>query len=179
MIRAAASTQAFGGFRRPKLKAKRELTMNYHVITKSVGAQPLAAVRRSVRIGEVGRAWKPALDLVWEFLRRHEGLRTDGHNCFLYHHPALGEAAMVVDFGVQVIRPFQDAGEVVCTETPAGEVAMTTHIGSYGKLAAAHEAITLWRAATGRAFGACSWEIYGDWTDDETKLETQVVYLLS
>ena len=153
--------------------------MSYHVVTKTVSAQPLATVRRRVRIGEVVGAWKPALDLVWEFLRRQEGLRTDGHNCFLYHHPAPGEAEMVAYFGVQVVRPFQDAGEVVCTETPAGEVAMTTHIGSYGKLAAAHEAINSWRAATGRAFGACSWEIYGDWNDDEAKLETQVVYLLS
>ena len=153
--------------------------MNYHVVTKTVSAQPLAAVQRRVRIGDVARAWKPALDLVWEFLRRHEGLRTDGHNCFLYHHRARGEAAMVVDFGVQVIRPFQDAGEVVCIETPAGEVAMTTHIGSHAKLAAAHEALNSWRAATGRAFGAYSWEVYGDWTDDEAKLQTQVVYLLS
>lgn len=153
--------------------------MNYQVVTKTVSSQPLAAVRRRVRIGDVGRAWKPALDLVWEFLRQHEGLRTDGHNCFFYRHPADGEATMVVEFGVQVIRSFQDAGEVICTETPAGEVAMTTHIGSYAKLAAAHEAINSWRAATGRAFGGCSWEIYGDWTDDEAKLETQVVYLLS
>ena len=151
--------------------------MNYQVVTKTVGSQPLAAVRRRVRIGDVGRAWKPALDLVWEFLRGNEGLRTDGHNCFLCR-VAPGEAAMVVDFGVQVIQPFQDAGEVVCRETPAGEVVITTHIGSYGKLAAAHEAINSWRAATGRAFGACSWEIYGDWTEDEAKLETQVVYLL-
>jgi len=153
--------------------------MNYQVVTKTVGSQPLAAVRRRVRMGEVGRAWKPALDLVWEFLRRHEGLRTDGHNCFLYHHPAPGEAAMTVDFGVQVIQSFEDAGEVLYTETPAGEVVMTTHIGSYARLAAAHEAIKSWRAANGRAFGGCSWEIYGDWTDDETKLETQVMYLLS
>jgi hypothetical protein len=152
--------------------------MEYHVVTKTVSAQPLAAVRRRVRIADVGKAWKPALDIVWEFLRQHEGLRTDGHNCFLYHHPAPGEATMVVDFGVQVIRPFEDTGEVICTETPAGEVAMTTHIGSYGKLAAAHEAINSWRALTGRASG-CSWEIYGDWTDNEEKLETQVVYLLS
>lgn len=152
--------------------------MDYQVVTKMVGAQPLAAVRRQVRIGEVRKAWGPALDLVWEFLRRQEGLRTDGHNCFLYHHPTQGEEAMVVDFGVQVIRPFPDAGEVVCTETPAGEVAMTTHVGSYAKLGAAHEAINSWRAATGRESGY-SWEIYGDWTDDETKLETQVVYLLS
>jgi effector-binding domain-containing protein len=157
---------------------KAGLSMEYQVVTKTVGPQLLAAVRRQVRIGEVGRAWKPALDLVWEFLRSHEGLRTDGHNCFLYHHPAPGEPTMVVDFGVQVIRPFESAGEVVCTETPAGEVAMTTHIGSYGKLSAAHEAINSWRAATGRAFEGCSWEIYGDWTDDEAKLETQVVYLL-
>ena len=153
--------------------------MNYHVVTKSVSAQPLASVRRRVPKGEVGRAWKPALDLVWEFLRRHEGLRSDGHNCFLYHHSTPGEAEMIVDFGVQVIRPFAAAGEVVCTETPAGEVAMTTHIGSYAKLGAAHEAINSWRATSGRAFGACSWEIYGDWTEDEAKLETQVIYLLS
>jgi effector-binding domain-containing protein len=85
---------------------------------------------------------------------------------------------MDVDFGVQVIRPFSDEGDVVCTETPAGEVAMTTHIGSYAGLAAAHGAIHSWRVATGRVFSACSWEIYGDWTADESKLETQVCYLL-
>jgi len=159
------------------LRGKR--SMSYEVITKTVSAQPLAAVRRRVLSGDVGRTWKPALDIVWEFLRRREGLRVDGHNCFLYHHAANGEAAMDIDFGVQVIRPFKDEGEIICTETPAGEVAMTTHIGSYAKLAAAHNAIRSWRAATGRSLGACSWEIYGDWTEDEAKLETQVIYLLS
>ena len=153
--------------------------MSYEVVTKTVSSQILAAVRRRVFIGQVGRAWKPALDLVWEFLRRQDGLRTDGHNCFLYHHPPNREAALDIDFGVQVVRPFSGEGEVVCTETPAGEVAMTTHLGSYSGLAAAHSAVHSWRAATGRAFGACSWEIYGDWTEDEAKLETQVVYLLS
>jgi effector-binding domain-containing protein len=162
-----------------QIELKEKLSMNYQIVTKTVSSQPLAAVRRRLRIGEVAEAWKPALDLVWRFLRSHEGLRSDGHNCFLYHHPAAGEAAMDVDFGVQIIRPFQDAGEVICTETPAGEVVMTTHIGSYGQLAAAHEAIKSWRAETGRAFSGYSWEIYGDWSDDEAKLETQVVYLLS
>ena len=153
--------------------------MNYQVITKNVSPQLLAAVRRRVAIGEVWKEWKPAPDLVWDFLRRNEDLRTGGHNCFLYHHPAPGETTIVVDFGVQVIQSFPDAGEVVCTETPAGEVVMTTHIGSYGKLAAAHQAIKSWCVSNGRELGGCSWEIYGDWTDDETKLETQVVYLLS
>lgn len=152
--------------------------MNYQVVTKTVTAQPLAAVRRRTLIRDIGRVWKPALDLVWEFLRRHEGLRTDGHNCFLYHHPARRDAPMEIDFGVQVVRQFEGEGEVIFTETPAGEVAMATHVGSYDQLGAAHDAIHSWRAASGRAFGGYSWEIYGDWNNDPSKLETQVVYLL-
>jgi effector-binding domain-containing protein len=155
------------------------LSMKYEVVIRTVAPQQIAAVRRRVRIGEVGKAWKPALDLVWAFLGHHRGPRTDGHNCFLYHYPAPGEPAMTVDFGVQVSRPFQDEGEVICTATPAGEVVITTHTGSYAGLAAAHQAVRAWSAASGRAIGGFCWEIYGDWTDDETKLETQVVYLLS
>ena len=153
--------------------------MNHQIVIKTVSAQPLAAVWRRALSRDVGRIWKPALDLVWDFLRRHEGLRAGGHNCFLYRHSDHRDAAMDIDFGVQVIRPFEGEGEVICTETPAGEIAMTTHVGSYDNLAAAYDAIHSWRAATGRAFAGYSWEIYGDWTNDITKLETQVVYLLS
>lgn len=152
--------------------------MSYQVETKAVSAQTLAAVRRRVLSRDIGRTWKPALDLVWEFIRRHEDLRAGGHNCFLYHHAAHPDGTIDVEFGVQVVRPFSDEGEVVCTQTPAGEVAMTTHIGGYDKLAGAHNAIHSWRAATDRTFGGHSWEIYGDWTDDPAKLETQVFYLL-
>ncbi|HYW69556.1 MAG TPA: GyrI-like domain-containing protein [Pyrinomonadaceae bacterium] len=152
--------------------------MNYQIVTKTVSSQPLAAVRRRVRVGEVATAWKPALDLVWEFLGRHPGLRVDGHNCFLYHHPANRGEAMNVEFGVQVVRSFEGEGEVNFTETPAGEVAVTTHIGSYAGIGDAHNAIHRWRSETGRDFAGYSWEIYGDWTADETKLETQIVYLL-
>jgi hypothetical protein len=41
-----------------------------------------------------------------------------------------------------------------------------------------HDAIHAWRAANNRAFAATSWEIYGDWSDDPSKLETTIVYLL-
>lgn len=152
--------------------------MSYEVITKTVPTQRLAAVRRRVLIRDIGRTWKPALDLVWEFLRRHNDLRAGGHNCFLYHHPAHRDEAMDIDFGVQVIKSFDDEGEVVCTETPAGEVATTTHVGSYDKLGGAHDAIQSWAVANGRDFAGYSWEIYGDWNDDPSKLETEVVYLL-
>ena len=152
--------------------------MSHEVAIETVPAQPIAAVRRQVRIGEVARAWGPALDQVWAFLGRHPRLRTGGHNVFLYHHPARRDELMEVDFGVQVIRPFPGEGEVISTETPAGEVATTLHVGPYDQLAAAHDAIHAWRAANNRAFAVRSWEIYGDWSDDPAKLETRIMYLL-
>src|SRR5215467_6253067 len=98
--------------------------MSSTVSVRTVTPMKLAAVRRHVTIGGVGTAWKPALDQVWSFLRARPGLRTDGHNVFLYHHPERRDLPMDVDFGVEVVRAFETAGEVYATETPAGEVAM-------------------------------------------------------
>ncbi len=75
--------------------------MTYEIVTETAGARPIAAVRRRVRVGGVGTVWRPALDRVWAFLRRREGLRTDGHNIFVYHHPAGPGEPMEVDFGVE------------------------------------------------------------------------------
>lgn len=143
-----------------------------------VAARKLAAVRRQVAIGGVAAAWKPALDQVWAFLRAKPGLRTDGHNVFLYHHPARRDLPMDVDFGVEVVRAFEPEGEVRAVETPAGEAAVATHVGPYDRMMETHDAIHAWAAANQRAFAGTSWEIYGDWSDDPSKLETTIVYLL-
>jgi effector-binding domain-containing protein len=152
--------------------------MSHTVIIQTVPAQPIAAVRRRVHIDQIAGAWKPALDQVWAFLGRNAGLRAEGHNVFLYHRPARREEPMDIDFGVQVIRQFPSEGEVISTETPAGEIATALHVGPYDQLAAAHNAIHAWRAANNREFGSCFWEIYGDWSDDPAKLEMQIMYLL-
>ena len=123
-------------------------------------------------------AWKPALDKVWEFLRSQSGLHTDGHNVFLYHHPARRDQPMEVDFGVEVSREFESATEVNATETPAGVVAVAVHVGAYDRMKETHDAIHAWGAANNRAFARKSWEIYGDWSDDPSKLETTIMYLL-
>jgi effector-binding domain-containing protein len=151
----------------------------YEVVTEAVTSRPIAAVRRRVHVGKVSTAWRPALDQVWAFLRRHEGLRADGHNIFVYHHAARPGEPMNVDFGVEVTGAFEGEGEVVFTQTPAGQVASTLHIGPYDRLADAHAAIHAWRAAQGRALAGASWEIYGDWSEDEAKQEVRIVYLLA
>jgi effector-binding domain-containing protein len=153
--------------------------MAINVSVETVSARTLAAVRRTVRVGQIGTAWKPALDLVWQFLAQHPGLRSDGHNVFLYHHPASRGEPMDIDFGVQVTRSFTKEGEVSVTATPAGKVATALHVGPYERLGEAHDAIHAWAAANKVRFAGKSWEIYGDWPDDPAKLETRVEYLLS
>ena len=138
----------------------------------------LAAVRVQVPAGGVAAMWRPALDQVWSFLRSQPGLRTDGHNVFLYHHAA-GGGPMNVDFGVEVTRSFTPAGNVHETATPSGEAAIAIHRGGYDQLHAAHRAIQQWAKSHHRTFAGSSWEIYGDWSDDPSKLETTVVYLLA
>jgi effector-binding domain-containing protein len=153
--------------------------MTHEIVIETVAARPLAAVRRRVRIGEVSTSWRQPLDQVWAFLRRHQGLRTDGHNIFLYHHPADREDPMDVNFGVEITGPFEGEGEVVFAETPAGTVASTVHVGPYDRLREAHDAVHAWRAAQGRSFAGVSWEIYGDPSDDPTSFEVRVIYLLA
>lgn len=149
------------------------------VTIETVAPRKLAAVRRQVLIGQISSAWRPALDKVWEFLRKNPGLRTDGHNIFLYHHPSNRQLPMNVEFGVEVVRPFVPSGEVDLVETPAGKVASSLHIGPYDQMNKTHDAIHAWAAANGATFAGTSWEIYGDWTDDVSKLETRIEYLLS
>jgi effector-binding domain-containing protein len=145
---------------------------------QNVRPRKLAAVRCELAPGAVASAWGPALGKVWPFIRSQQGLWTDGHNVFLYHRPAEPGAPILRDFGVEVTRNFEAAGEVYVTETPAGEAAVAVHLGPYDRMNETHEAIRKWMAANRRESAGYSWEIYGDPTPDPTDTETTIVYLL-
>src|ERR1700730_8787050 len=114
--------------------------MPVSVNLQTVHPRKLAAVRRQFAPGAVGSAWGPALGKVWEFIRSQPGLRTDGHNIFLYHHPKQPRALILCDFGVEVTRTFETAGEVYATETPGGEAAVAVPAGAYNAMTEAPNA---------------------------------------
>jgi len=152
--------------------------MPVSVDVQTVYPRKLAAVRREVAPGAVGSAWGPALDKVWVFVRSQPGLRTDGHNVFLYHHPKQPGEPIACDFGVEVTRRFETADEVYATETPGGEAAVAVHRGPYNRMSETYNAIEQWMAANRREAAGHSWEIYGDPTPDPSETETTIVYLL-
>jgi effector-binding domain-containing protein len=152
--------------------------VKYEVVLEAAQAELIAAVRATVPSTGIARAWKPALDQVWAFLKTNPQLRP-GHNLFLYHHAERRADPMSIDFGVQVARQFEPEGNVRWIQTPAGEVARTVHVGPYDRLSDAHSALSEWCAAHNRKIGGASWEIYGHWNNDPTLLETTVKYLLA
>ena len=151
--------------------------MTYDVQTAAVKPELIAAVRARIRIAEIAKTWEPSLNQVWAFLKANPALKP-GHNLFLYHHGEGREHPMDIDFGVQVPARFNGKGNVQCVATPEGTIAFTRHIGPYGGLPAAHDAIHAWCRDNRCRIGAASWETYGDWYDDTSKLETTISYLL-
>ncbi|HEX6509687.1 MAG TPA: GyrI-like domain-containing protein, partial [Chloroflexota bacterium] len=103
-------------------------------------------------------------------------LRTDGHNIMLYRETG---ATLHVEAGVQVTRAFESSGAVVASTLPAGRTAMTTHRGPIAGLALAHRAVLDWCAAEGLRRTGTRWEIYGDWREDPSELETEVYWMLA
>jgi len=152
--------------------------MEHTVTIETLTPRLVAAVRRTAAPREVSTVWKPALDTVWAFLKTQPGLRTDGHNVFLYHHVEMPASGMPIDFGVEVTRRFEPAGDVHCVETPGGEAAVVVHRGDYSGIPQAHAALHRWAEQNQREIGAASLEIYGDWSADPSQLETTIQYLL-
>jgi effector-binding domain-containing protein len=147
--------------------------MEYEVLLATVEAHPTAAVTAPVPRADIAARFGPLLDVVWRFVRA-AGMTT-GHNVFLYR----GDDDLApIEFAVQVDEPFDDGDGVACSETPAGRVATTTHVGPYHELGAAHAAVRAWCARHDLVTSGVYWETYGDWDDDPARLRTDVFYLL-
>jgi effector-binding domain-containing protein len=156
-----------------------ERAVKYDISVETVAPRTLAAVRGQARFGEIGAAAMPALDKVWAFLKTHGTLRVPGgRNVFLYRRPARREDPMTIDFGVEVASAFPPEDDITCVQTPSGQAARTLYVGLYAQMHPAHQAIHQWCAQNGKRIGGMSWEVYGDWMEDETKLEMEIFYLL-
>lgn len=133
----------------------------YQVTIERTRECPTAVVKANTTWREFPTLWRALLDEVWAFLRATPGLRTDGHNVFLYSNDGNG-GGFAVEVGVQVAKSFEAAGRVVSSRLPATDAATTVHVGPPAQIGAAHDAVRAWCSQQGRALTGVSWEVYGD-----------------
>jgi effector-binding domain-containing protein len=138
----------------------------------------IAAVHARLAVGEAPGAFRRYLDQVYA-LAKTGAVQLDGQNVFFYQNVPDAPGEVDIAFGVGVKTPFIGSGQVQPTLLPAGEVAVTTHLGSYSRLGEAHAAVVSSCRVNGLAVTGARWEIYGHWTSDESQLRTDVLYLLA
>lgn len=149
---------------------------NDYVVSVTRGApRTIAAVQARLPLSRVPAEFARHLDKV--YAARAAGLRVDGQNIFIYRDVP-GEPGIVdAEFGVGTASVFAPIGDVHLVQLPVGDVATTTHWGSYAALGGAHQAVIAWCNANGRVRAGPRWEVYGHWNDNETP-RTDIYYLL-
>ena len=139
-----------------------------------VRAEPIviAAVRKKASPNQLSSVIPSGCGEVWQFIR-NTSLAHSGLNVAVYY-----DGEINLECGVIVNEPFAGDGVVLCSHTPAGEVATVAYFGPYDRLYEANDAIIARCQADNRKLAGPSWEIYGHWNDDPSQLRTDVFYLL-
>lgn len=130
----------------------------YAVHVRELPSVPLAVIRRQAHASELSRVVPECCGLVWNAVRAQQAKA--GRHVALYW-----DGSIRLEVGVELLGPFTEQGNVVCSATPAGVTASTTHYGPYGGLGAAHEAVRAWCRIHNHRLAGPSWEIYGHWQE--------------
>jgi effector-binding domain-containing protein len=149
--------------------------MSHVIEVRVVPIRHLAVVRERRAWSDLGPKLLRLLDRVYVAVRAGKVVQA-GHNVFVFRDGTRDD--VTVEIGVEVASPITAIDDVLPATTPAGDVAVTLHRGSYAGLGAAHEAVRRWCEQHGRERANVWWEIYGDWHDDPAMLETEVFHAL-
>lgn len=149
----------------------------YPVSVLTSAPRTIAAVHAHLPIDLVPQKCIQYLDQVYAAARTG-ALQLDGQNVFVYFDAPEMPGDVHCAFGAGITSPFVIVGNVQPTSLPIGEAATATHWGDYGGLRGAHHAVIAWCKANGRRRAGPRWEVYGHWSDDITKVRTDVFHLL-
>lgn len=156
--------------------------MDYSVEVRETPEQALLVAKGRAGVSELGDKIGALFAEVYEFIKRSE-IEECGQNVIVYHDE-VGKALLLtrrgvpLEVGVQIDGPIDEGKRVIRSATPGGKVARTVHTGPYQNLSLAHGAVREWCIANKHEIAGPNWEIYGDWTEDEAALTTEVIYLL-
>ena len=151
--------------------------MSYEFRVLQTPERQLMAIHDQARGGELPHKIRANLEKVWTYLRANAA--KPAHSVVVYRHFDRATGVMTIDVGVQVESALPGNGEVVPTTTPGGLVATTVHVGPYDKLGEASSALHEFCSTHDHPIAGPTWEEYGDWDSDSSKLRTDVSVLVA
>ncbi len=100
-----------------------------------------------------------------------------GHNFILYHGGSETEIHMTIGVLDRALGGVD--ADVKPVHAPGGRVITATHWGDYGQMKTTYDALHAEVKARGLKLTPLSLEIYGDWSDDPTKVRTDLYLYLA
>ena len=131
----------------------------------------LAVTESFTKQSEIPSRIRGMFDVVYAWLRESGNDQT-GHNYAIYDQ--FSDHGMRMRVGFPVAEQFPDTSQVQCLELQGGRAAHLTHRGPYSGLGSANSQLYDWCVQNSLKMSGESWEVYGDWTDDESRLETDI-----
>jgi effector-binding domain-containing protein len=99
-----------------------------------------------------------------------------GHNYAIYERGTHKD--LIVRAGFPVSGAIAESRTVESFTLAAGEAAHALHVGPYSELHRTYARLDAWCKEQGLRLAGQSWELYGDWHEDPSKLETGIYYRL-
>jgi effector-binding domain-containing protein len=110
-------------------------------------------------------------DVIYSWLRAAPVTQT-GNNYALYD---IGSGPnLLVRVGFPVSAAFADTEDIRCFTLAPGNAAHAVHTGPYSGLHHTYAVLQAWCKQEKLQLASQSWELYGDWQKDESKLETGI-----
>lgn len=131
--------------------------LTYEIETRTVDEQQTAAVFDTVALADMSTFVGQAFADVAAYLTRW-GAGPAGMPYGRFH--VLREGWFEAEVGFPAITPVAGEGRVEPSQLPGGTVAVTTHIGPYGDIGPAYEALAAWIAEHGGEPTGDPWEVY-------------------
>jgi hypothetical protein len=137
----------------------------------SVSPVILALTQEELPRSQISVRIRGMFDIVYRWLR-DAPVRQAGHNYALYDQ--CSPRSLRVQVGFPVSERFVDTDLVKCVTLGPGRAAHAVHVGPYGDLHSTYALLHAWCSQHELSLTGQSWEVYGDWTEDPSKLETEL-----
>lgn len=138
---------------------------DYIIEARSLDEQDTAVEYATLAVGEIGQWLGKAFHEVASYLGR-KGAGPAGMPFARYHR--VSDDRFDVEAGFPATTPTSGEGDVEPSELPEGLAAVTVHVGPYGAMETAYEALAAWVRAQGGDPVGDAWEVYLNEPDSDS-----------